>query len=66
MLSAAFRMNATYRSGSPGLAPLAPASGCLTIIFDNRNLDIMNVNLLLWRKAAEAESFLKALANRHS
>ena len=43
-------------------APLAR----LTIIFDNRNLDIMNVNLLaLAPKAAEAESFLKALANRH-
>jgi DNA-binding transcriptional ArsR family regulator len=42
------------------------AAGRLTIIFVNRNLGIMNVNLLeLAPKAAEAESFLKALANRH-
>ncbi len=38
----------------------------LTIIFDILNLAIMNVNLLeLAPKAAQAESFLKALANRH-
>jgi DNA-binding transcriptional ArsR family regulator len=53
------RKNATYRSG------LRKARS-LTIIFNIVNLEIMNVNLLqLAPKAAEAESFLKALANRH-
>lgn len=38
----------------------------LTSIFDVHNLAFMNVNLAaLVPKAAEAESFLKALANRH-
>ncbi|MFO1103464.1 MAG: metalloregulator ArsR/SmtB family transcription factor [Methylocystis sp.] len=38
----------------------------MTNIFAFHNLVIMNVNLLqLAPKAAEAESFLKALANRH-
>jgi len=56
-------MNATYRSS---FALGVDMRRRLTIIFGNRNLAIMNVNLLeLAPKAAEAESFLKALANRH-
>ncbi len=39
---------------------------CLTFIFENLNLADMNMRLAeLAPKAAEAESFLKALANRH-
>lgn len=38
----------------------------MTFIFEKRNLTRMNVNLTeLAPKAAQAESFLKALANRH-
>ena len=38
----------------------------MTYIFDNYNLVAMNViSIDLTPKAAEAESFLKALANRH-
>lgn len=38
----------------------------LTSICDKRNLELMNINpVALAPKAEEAESFLKALANRH-